>query len=105
MKPDGEIIQMRGNVTMPFKEIMPISVREGGDLLTPNSFKYCAKVIHNELNNSLFHAHCLRHTHGTILAENGASPKVIMERLGHKDIRVTFNTYIFQHRKNAARRC
>ena len=99
MKPDGEIIQMRGNVTMPFKEIMPISVREGGDLLTPNSFKYCAKVIHNELNNSLFHAHCLRHTHGTILAENGASPKVIMERLGHKDIRVTFNTYIFNTEK------
>lgn len=95
VKPDGEIIQMRGNMKLPFKEIMPISVREGGDLLTPRSFKYCAKVIHNELNNPLFHAHCLRHTHGSILAENGASPKTIMDRLGHKDIRVTFNTYVF----------
>ena len=78
---------------------MPISTKESGELLTTDSFKYCARVIHNELNNPLFHSHCLRHTHGTILAENGVSPKVIMERLGHKDIRVTFNTYIFNTEK------
>lgn len=41
-----------------------------------------------------FHAHCLRHTHGTILAENGASPKAIMERLGHKNIKTTMERYI-----------
>ena len=99
VKPDGEIVQIRGNVNLPFKEIMPISTKESGELLTTNSFKYCARVIHNELNNPLFHSHCLRHTHGTILAENGASPKTIMERLGHKDIRVTFNTYIFNTEK------
>ena len=99
VKPDGEIVQIRGNVNLPFKEIMPISTKESGELLTTDSFKYCARVIHNELNNPLFHSHCLRHTHGTILAENGVSPKVIMERLGHKDIRVTFNTYIFNTEK------
>ena len=74
---------------------MPLSVRENGELMTPDSFKYCARVIHYELNNPLFHYHSLRHTHGTILAEGGASPKTVMERLGHKDIRVTMNTYIF----------
>ncbi|MFV0342581.1 MAG: tyrosine-type recombinase/integrase [Anaerocolumna sp.] len=37
----------------------------------------------------------LRHTHGTILAENGAFPKDVMERLGHKDIKITLNTYVF----------
>ena len=63
--------------------------------MTPNSFKYCARIIHNELNNPLFHSHCLRHTHGTILAENGVNPKAIMERLGHKDIKTTMNTYVF----------
>uniref|UniRef100_UPI003AB4EB04 tyrosine-type recombinase/integrase n=1 Tax=Frisingicoccus sp. TaxID=1918627 RepID=UPI003AB4EB04 len=68
---------------------------ESGELLTPNSFKYCARIIHNELNNPLFHSHCLRHTHGTILAENGVNPKAIMERLGHKDIKTTMNTYVF----------
>ncbi|MDE7332604.1 MAG: tyrosine-type recombinase/integrase [Lachnospiraceae bacterium] len=38
---------------------------------------------------------CLRHTHGTILAENGVNPKTVMERLGHKDIATTLGTYTF----------
>lgn len=72
-----------------------LCVKENGALLTPDSFKYCARIIHYELNNPLFHAHCLRHTHGTILAENGVNPKTVMERLGHKDITTTLQTYTF----------
>lgn len=99
LKPNNEIFQVRGNEVYPYKEIMPVSTRENGDLLTPMTFKYCARVVHNELNNPLFHSHCLRHTLGTILAENGTSPKSIMERLGHKDIATTMNTYIFNTEK------
>ncbi len=29
------------------------------------------------------------------MAENGAFPKTIMERLGHKDIATTLQTYVF----------
>lgn len=36
-----------------------------------------------------------RHTHGTVLAENGVNPKTVMERLGHKDIKTTLQTYTF----------
>ncbi len=72
-----------------------LSARENGQLLTPESFKYCARVAHNELKNPLFHSHCLWHTHGTILAENGAQPKTVMERLGHKDLKPTMERYIF----------
>ena len=96
---DNSIIQLRADIRVPYKEIMPSSVRENGELLTPESFKYCAKVIHYELNNPLFHSHCLRHTHGTILAENGAFPKDVMERLGHKDIQTTLNKYVFNTEK------
>lgn len=78
---------------------MPISARENGKLLTPGSFRYCAKVIHEELGNPLFHSHCLRHTHGTMLAEHGAQPKTVMERLGHKDIKTTLERYIFNTEK------
>ena len=53
------------------------------------------RVIHEELGNPNFHSHCLRHTHGTILAENGAQPKTVMERLGHKDVKTTMDRYIF----------
>lgn len=93
--PDGSVQQVRADVSMPYPEIMPLSARENGELLTPYSFKYCARVVHNELNNPLFHSHCLRHTHGTILAENGAQPKTVMERLGHKDIKTTMERYVF----------
>lgn len=93
--PDGSIQQARADISMPYQEIMPLSVRENGDLLTAESFKYCARVVHYELGNALFHYHCLRHTHGTILAENGAQPKTVMERLGHRDIKTTMEKYVF----------
>lgn len=96
---DGLIMQAPAGIQIVGKEIMPISVKENGDLLTPHSFKYCAKVIHEELGNPLFHSHSLRHTHGTILAEGGAQPKTVMERLGHKDIQTTMNRYVFNTEK------
>ena len=89
----------RTDILLPYPEIMPLSVRENGELLTPESFKYCARVVHHELNNPLFHSHSLRHTHGTILAENGAQPKTVMERLGHKDIKTTMERYVFNTEK------
>ncbi|MEI1258356.1 site-specific integrase [Blautia sp. JLR.GB0024] len=92
---DDSLFQAPASTEIVGKEIMPVCARENGELLTPESFKYCVRVVHNELCNPLFHHHCLRHTHGTILAENGANPKAVMERLGHKDIKTTFNRYIF----------
>ena len=47
------------------------------------------------LGNPLFHSHCLRHTHETILVENGAQPKTVMERPGRKDLKTTMERYIF----------
>ena len=93
--PDGSIAQIKADVTVSYQEITPLCVKDSGSLVTPDSFKYCARVIHMELGNVLFHAHCLRHTHGTILAENGVNPKTVMERLGHKDIQTELRTYTF----------
>ena len=97
--PDGLIVQAPADIPIAGKEITPLSVKENGDIFTPWSFKYCARVIHEELGNPLFHSHCLRHTHGTILAENGAQPKTVMERLGHRDIQTTFKHYVFNTEK------
>lgn len=44
-----------------------------------------------ELKKIVFHG--LRHTHATILIQNGENIKVISERLGHKDITTTLNIY------------
>lgn len=37
--------------------------------------------------------HGLRHSHATLLISNGENIKVVSERLGHTDIRMTLNTY------------
>lgn len=37
--------------------------------------------------------HDLRHSHASYLIEKGVEPLLIKERLGHKDIRITLNTY------------
>lgn len=93
--PDNSLLQLRADIAAAYKEIMPLCVKDNGELLTPESFKYCARVIHHEMGNEYFHSHCLWHTHGTILAEGGVNPKTVMERLGHKDIKTTLQTYTF----------
>ena len=92
---DGTITQARADIVVPYKEIWPVAVKENGELTTTDTFKYCARVVHYSLNNPLFHHHCLRHTHGTTLAENGAWPRTVMERLGHRDIKTTLDRYVF----------
>jgi len=99
VKPDRSLVQLPADIAVPYQEIMPISTKENGELCTPESFKYCARICHYELNLPLFHHHCLRHTHGTILAEAGVNPRTVMERLGHKDITTTLQTYTFNTEK------
>ena len=40
-----------------------------------------------------FTFHCLRHTHATLLLQQGVNPKIVQERLGHSSIKVTMDTY------------
>ncbi len=70
-----------------------ICVTENGEYTSPDSFKYCSRVIHYELKLA-FNYHALRHTHATLLIENGVSPKTVQNRLGHKQIETTLQTYV-----------
>ena len=54
-----------------------------------------SSIIHRELHFREFDFHSFRHTHATMLAEAGADPKYVQERLGHKGIDVTMQ--IYQH--------
>lgn len=70
-----------------------ICVDENGELTTKNSFAYCQRVIRQELGIN-FDYHSLRHTHATKLIEAGANVKAVQQRLGHKNIVTTMNTYV-----------
>lgn len=85
---------MSGERTLrsPLKKANMICVRENGEYISTDSFKYCARVIHNELKLK-FDYHSLRHTHATMLIENGANPKDVQIRLGHTNISTTLQTY------------
>lgn len=37
--------------------------------------------------------HDIRHTHATLLLMQGVNPKIVAERFGHVDIRLTLDTY------------
>lgn len=79
-----------------------ICVDENGMLVTTDSFKYCSRVIHHELKIE-FDFHCLRHTHATVLIENGVSPKSVQMRLGHEKIETTLQTYVHDTEEMAER--
>lgn len=78
-------------ITLPRTNL--ICVDENGEYTTNHAFKYAARTINHELHLA-FSFHCLRHTHATLLIENGANIKNVQKRLGHERIETTLQTYV-----------
>lgn len=67
-----------------------------GDLMHPATFSYHVFkqiLLVRAGISSKFRFHDLRHTHATWLLEAGVNVKVVSERLGHANIRITLDTY------------
>ncbi|CAM2075856.1 MAG: Phage integrase family protein [uncultured Clostridium sp.] len=69
-----------------------VCTKENGELVTTDSLKYLSRVVNYDLKIS-FNFHSLRHTHATMLIENGANIKTIQKRLGHSKLSTTMDTY------------
>lgn len=74
-------------------EIHFIIRRESGEYITPRTMQHTSRVIHHQLNCPDFDFHSFRHTHATILLENGAPMVYIQNRLGHVKIETTERIY------------
>lgn len=82
------------------KPIQMVCTKENGEIATPDTFKYASRVINYSLGIP-FNFHSLRHTHATILIENGANIKDVQTRLGHANIETTLDTYTHATEKMA----
>ena len=69
-----------------------VCVKENGSPVTPNSIKWYTAKLRKQTGID-FNFHSFRHTHATMLLENGAKPKEIQTRLGHSRLATTMDTY------------
>ena len=77
------------------EEIHLVMVRPDGSYINSRTMQHVSNIARRKLGIKKFDYHSLRHTHATMLAEKGASPKYVQYRLGHKNIQVTMQ--IYQH--------
>ena len=70
-----------------------VCISEDGSYINSRTLNHVSSVIRKELHIPEFTYHSLRHTHTTMLIENGAPIKYVQTRLGHKNIDITLNVY------------
>lgn len=92
------IVPVQKCVESQLQRVRLICVTENGQYTSTDSFKFCSRVIHRELQLA-FDYHSLRHTHATLLIESGANVKNVQARLGHTNIQTTLQTYVHDTEK------
>ena len=64
-----------------------------GKPLTPDVISHDFRKIARRASLKGIRLHDLRHTHASLMLQQGIHPKVVSERLGHANIQMTLDTY------------
>jgi len=64
-----------------------------GTPLRPNSITRRFKKLADSIGFNGVRLHDLRHTHATLMLQQGIHPKIVSERLGHSTVAITLDTY------------
>lgn len=75
--------------------------KENGEHYTPSIIKYQTRDLIRLKLNIDFNYHSLRHTHATMLIENGTPIKTVQKRLGHSRSAITEDRYVHLTKKMA----
>lgn len=67
--------------------------KDNGDKFYPKTASDRFKRLAKKLDLGEYNLKTLRHTHATFMLQNNIHPRVVQERLGHSDVKVTLNTY------------
>ncbi|MCP3029019.1 site-specific integrase [Halobacillus sp. A5] len=101
--PDKAVIKLQ-----KYKKRMDIEKQLAADIFQDNDLVVCTGLgtpINSSNLRRTFHRlieeaqvkpirfHDLRHTHATVLLLQNVNPKIVSERLGHADVRLTLDTY------------
>lgn len=95
------VLPVSASLPTTLEKIDLVFVRENGEYISTDSFKYASRIIHNKVTKD-FDFHSLRHTHATRLAENGINPISLQYRLGHTRIETTLKYYVHNSDKMKA---
>jgi integrase len=66
---------------------------EVGGVIDPSNLQRHYKKMLTQSGLPSIRFHDLRHTHATLMLEQGVHPKIVQERLGHNSIQITLDTY------------
>lgn len=76
-----------------YSDIDLVACTEVGTPCNPSNLLRVFKRFISQASVPKIRFHDLRHTHATLLLQQGVNPKVVAERLGHADTRLTLDTY------------
>ncbi|WP_246204141.1 site-specific integrase [Pallidibacillus pasinlerensis] len=76
-----------------YQDMNLVNSSEKGTPINASNLRRNFSIFIKKANVKKIRFHDLRHTHATLLLKQGVHPKIVSERLGHADTRITLDRY------------